>query len=284
MWVLSTLDASGKWLLSAGVPLITVVWMRYLSHLLLMSCLILPRHGVRILGSKAWHFQFLRAALMLLASLCLFGALLYLPQAQTTAIAFLAPLLMLALAPWLLSEPQKKSRWIAAAAGFIGVLIVIRPDAGLNSMGVLFALGAAISLALQHVYTRRLAVDHPMTTLFWSGMFGTVVMSIIMGSEISLHMNVLAELSGFQWVIMVSLGLTGGIGQLLQIQAYQQAPASLLAPFIYLQITSATALGWLIWGEFPDRLTWVGIGIICFSGVAITIYEWQTRRQQSLSS
>jgi len=66
----------------------------------------------------------------------------------------------------------------------------------------------------------------------------------------------------------------------LQIQAYQNAPASLLAPFIYLQISAATVLGWLIWGDFPDRLTWVGIGVICASGAGIGLYEWHQRKVQ----
>lgn len=279
LWSLSTLDASGKWLLSTGVPLMTVVWMRYLSHLVLMSMLILPGRGKRILQSRAMKYQMMRALAMLVASVCLFNALRYLPQAQATSIAFLAPLIMLALAPWLLKEPRKLSRWLAATGGFVGVVIVIRPGAGLDPTGVLFALGAAFLLALQHICTRRLAVDHPMTTLFWGGLIGTVVMSAALLFTLNETVTALAGLTTWQWIVMISLGLSGGLGHLLQIHAYQHAPASLLAPFIYLQISAATALGWLIWGDFPDRLTWIGIGVICFSGAGIALYEWHQRHQ-----
>lgn len=281
LWCLSTLDASGKWLLGVGVPLLTVVWMRYFSHLVLMSMLILPVRGKRILRSRAMKWQVMRALAMLIASVFLFNALHYLPQAQATSIAFLAPLIMLAMAPWLLNEPKKLSRWIAAGAGFAGVVIVIRPGSGLDPVGVMFALAAAFLLALQHICTRRLAVDHPMTTLFWGGLVGTVIMTLVLLFKLDESLSALANLSAWQWFVMVSLGLSGGLGHLLQIHAYQHAPASLLAPFIYLQISAASALGWLIWGEFPDRLTWVGIAVICASGAGIALYEWHSRRVQT---
>lgn len=284
MWCLSALDTSGKWLMSIGTPLIAVVWMRYLSHLVLMSMLIMPRKGIRVLRTGNPGLQVVRALVMLAASMCLFPALSYLPQAQTTAIAFLAPLIMLALAPWLLGEPQRKSRWLAAAAGFVGVLIVVRPGAGLNPTGVLFALATAVLFALQHICTRRLASDSPLTTLTWSGLVGTVVMSAAFLLTINETLPMLDQLSAGQWILMVSLGLSGGMGQLLQIQAYQHASASLLAPFMYLQITSATALGWLIWGDFPDRMTWVGIGVICASGAGIGLYEWRSRSRQTIAA
>jgi drug/metabolite transporter (DMT)-like permease len=69
---------------------------------------------------------------------------------------------------------------------------------------------------------------------------------------------------------------------LLQIQAYRYAPASMLAPFVYLQILSAAALGWLIWGQFPDALSWLGIAVICASGITIGSIEWRARRRHAL--
>jgi drug/metabolite transporter (DMT)-like permease len=88
----------------------------------------------------------------------------------------------------------------------------------------------------------------------------------------------LSALSPWNWAIMLSMGLTGVVGHLLQAQAYRLAAASLLAPFMYLQIIAASALGWLVWGEFPDRLSWFGIGLICASGAGIACYEWYQSR------
>ena len=90
----------------------------------------------------------------------------------------------------------------------------------------------------------------------------------------------LAGLTAWQWTVMLSTGLTGALGHFLQIMAYRRAPASLLAPFIYLQITGATAWGWLIWGQLPDALTWVGIVVICSCGVVSSLIEWHRARSR----
>ena len=80
------------------------------------------------------------------------------------------------------------------------------------------------------------------------------------------------------WTLLISTGVTGGLGHLFQIAAYRRAPASTLAPFIYLQIISATTVGWLVWDHFPDPLTWLGIAIICASGIGIGLVEWRRGR------
>src|SRR3546814_20782487 len=98
---------------------------------------------------------------------------LYLPQAEATAINFLAPLIMLALAPWVLKEPARLSRWAAAGVGFLGVLIIIRPDAGLDPIGTLFVLLTALMFAGQYIATWRGAADEPFTTLVWRGGVGS---------------------------------------------------------------------------------------------------------------
>src|SRR5690606_28118896 len=87
----------------------------------------------------------------------------------------------------------------------------------------------------------------------------------------------LSALEPLHWVVLFSTGLLGAFGHLLQIQAYRFAPASLLAPFVYVQIVAAGSLGWLIWGQFPDALSWLGIAIICGSGASLAVWEWRGR-------
>src|SRR5690606_2238706 len=113
-WTLSCLDASGKWVMAAGVPLLILCWVRYLVHLLLVLALVLPGRGVGILRSRHPREQLLRGGSMLVATLAFFTTLSYMPQAEATAINFLAPLIVLALAPWVLKEPPRASRWVAA--------------------------------------------------------------------------------------------------------------------------------------------------------------------------
>lgn len=276
---LSTLDASSKWLMVAGMPVLLTAWVRYLIHVVLVLALVLPKQGARVVRSSQPVAQLLRGLLMLLTTLCAFTTLRYLPQAEATAIIFLAPLIMLAAAPWLLREPPKRSRWIAALAGFIGVLFIVRPGSGLDPVGVLYGILTACFLAGQFIITRRLANDHALTSLIWSGLFGTVALTLAL-FFIQDAWQPLWNAPLFYWLPLLATGVFGALGHLLQIQAYRSAPASVLAPFNYAHILGACAWGWIIYRHMPDAWSWTGIGIICCSGIAIGIMEWYGARKR----
>lgn len=278
-WALSSLDASGKWIMAAGLPLLVMCWVRYLVHLVLVSCVIIPIKGLQVLKAKQPTDQILRGMIMLFATLSFFSALRYLPQAEATAINFLSPLLVLAVAPWVLKEPARISRWVAAVVGFMGVLLIIRPGSGLHPLGVTFGLITALLFATQFIVTRRLANDDAMTTLIWSGAVGSCLTTLLMPFILPEVWPIFQTFDTKHWVALIATGVFGALGHLLQIQAYQRAPASLLAPFLYLQIISAAGLGWLLWGQFPDALSWVGIGIVCGSGVVIALLEWRSQQK-----
>ncbi|MBP6019495.1 MAG: DMT family transporter [Burkholderiaceae bacterium] len=277
-WALSGLDASGKWLMAAGVSLWMLCWVRYVVHLVLVLALVLPSRGLAVLRTTRPQVQFLRGAIMLLSTFSFFTALHHLPQAEATAINFLAPLIVLSLAPWVLKEPMRISRWIAAGAGFLGVIVIIRPGTSLDGIGILFGLLTACMFSAQYIVTRRVASEDPLTTLIWSGAVGAVALTLALPFILPQALPILKELHVWQWLVLLATGFWGALGHLLQIQAYRQAAASMLQPFVYLQIISAAALGWLIWGQFPDALTWLGIAIICSSGIIIGMVEWRARR------
>lgn len=276
--LLTTLDGMGKWLMSVGVTLLVLCWFRYVIHLTLLLAIILPSRGLGVFKSQMPKLQLLRAAAMLGSTLSFFTTLSYLHQAEATAIIFIAPLLMLAIAPWILKEPSRKSRWIAAGVGLIGVLIIVRPSSGLSTLGVIMGLVTACLMTAQHILTRMLARDSSFTTVLWSGAIGTVALTLYLPFILPSALNTLQSLSGGNWLILLSCGVAGGLGHLLQIQAYRYAPASLLAPFIYVQITFAASLGWLVWSHIPDATTWLGISIICASGIVNSLIEWRNSR------
>lgn len=276
---LTTLDASGKWVMGTGVSLLVLVWFRYLVHIVLVLSVVLPTKGLSVFRSQAPGLQCLRAAAMMGATLTFFTSLSYLPQAEATAIIFISPLIMLSVAPWILKEPIRKTRWVAAGVSFIGVLLVIRPSAGLPVMGVVMGLITACLFATQHLTTRMVAKDDPFTTMIWSSGLGTIALVFTLPFALPSAWPTLISMPAPVWAVLLSTGVTGGVGHLMQIQAYRFAPASLLAPFIYLQMTVAASLGWLIWSHFPDATTWLGIGIICASGVANSLIEWYRSRQ-----
>ncbi|WP_088158618.1 DMT family transporter [Achromobacter xylosoxidans] len=281
MWTLSCLDASGKWVMNAGVPLLVLSWFRYAVHLALVLALVLPARGLGVFRSKKPREQILRGGSMFLATLMFFTTLSYIPQAEATAINFLAPLLVLSAAPWVLKEPACLSRFVAAGIAFIGVIIVIRPGGGLDPVGTVFGLLTACCFAVQFIATRRVAGDDPFTSLIWSGAVGTLCLTLTLPFILPPALPVLKALAPLDWVVLISTGITGGLGHLFQIAAYRRAPASTLAPFVYLQIISATSVGWLVWGHFPDPLTWLGIGIICASGIGIGLIEWRRSRARA---
>ena len=174
-WALSTQEASGKWLMQISLPLFCLVFFRYAVHVVLVLAITLPEKGVTIFRSKSYKMQVIRGLTTLVTTLAIFTALSYLPQAEATAIYFLAPLLVLCVAPWFLGEASRWHRWLAAVVGFMGVLVIVRPGAGLDSVGVAYALLAAVTIAMQFVYTKKLAADDSQTTLLWTGVVGLLV-------------------------------------------------------------------------------------------------------------
>ncbi|WP_144635628.1 DMT family transporter [Bordetella genomosp. 13] len=282
LFTLSCLDGTGKWVMAAGVPMLILSWVRYAVHLLLVLALLVPQRGWKVVRSVGPREQMMRGGAMLCATLMFFNTLHYIPQAEATAINFLAPLIVLASAPWVLREPPRLSRWAAAGIAFLGVLIVIRPGGGLPVAGIISGLLTAICFAAQYIFTRRVARDDPYTSLVWSGAVGTVVLTLAMPIALPPAIPMLQALDGWTWMALLSTGVTGALGHLLQIGAYRNAPASILAPFTYLQIISATTVGWLMWGHFPDSFTWVGIAVICTSGMGIGALEWRRARRASI--
>ncbi|WP_233237301.1 DMT family transporter [Bordetella sp. LUAb4] len=285
MCFLSTLDATGKWVMAGGVSLLILCWVRYAAHLLLALVLIVPLRGWGILRSRRPREQVLRGTAMLCATLMFFTTLHFLPQAEATAINFLAPLIVLASAPWVLGEAPRLSRWIAAAIAFGGVVVIIRPGGGLDTTGVICGLLGACCFAAQYIATRRVAGDDPLTSVIWSGGMGAIALTLALPFALPAALPVLHALDMKHWLVLLSTGFTGCVGHLLQIGAYRNASASTLAPFAYLQIVTSTTTGWLIWGHFPDAITWLGIAIICSSGIGIALLEWHgTRRPAARTS
>lgn len=268
LWMLSTLDASGKWLVLAGVPVLMVSWVRYLVHTALMTAVVLPRRGRAIFQTRSLGRQMVRGVMMIATTVLFFSVLGRLPLAEGTAMNFMAPLFLMAMAPWLLHEPHRLHRWIGVLAGFAGMLIVVRPGAQLDPVGVALGLATALVFSFFQIATRRVAHDDPLTTNFYGGLFGTVALTLALP-----WFWRVPDLTAGQWLLLLSTGVTGFLGHWLQIAAYARTPATLLAPFSYLQIVAATALGWLVFGQLPGLMTALGIGLICTAGLGVAWAE-----------
>ena len=272
-WTLSLLDTAGKLLAQSGYHVVMIAWMRYSLNTVLMALVLAPHfyrmHGQSILRTRGPGLQLLRAALLLLSTIVFFSVLKIAPLSEGTAMNFCAPLFVLAVSPWLLKEKSYASRWVAVGVGFAGMLIVMRPGGSISPLGVMLGLTSAMIFAAVVVLTRKTnQSDHSMVTLFYGGLVGMVISSVIVPFFWTPHQPTVAE-----WLILASTGITSTIGHLLVNSAYKHAEASLLAPYAYLQIISATTMGWLVFGQLPDTLTALGIAIICAGGVGIAYVE-----------
>jgi drug/metabolite transporter (DMT)-like permease len=268
LWLLSTLDASGKWLVLAGVPILMVSWMRYAVHTALMTAVVLPRRGKAMFKTQSLPRQLVRGFLMIATTVLFFSVLARLPLAEATAINFMAPLFVMAMAPWLLGEPHRLHRWLGVLVGFAGMLVVVRPGSQLDPVGVGLGLLTAFTFALFQISTRRVAHDDPLTTNYYGGLFGTAALTLALP-----WFWVTPDLPFWGWLLLVSTGFTGFFGHWLQAAAYRKSPASLLAPFSYMQIISAALLGWLVFSQVPGRTTALGIALICLAGLGVALTE-----------
>lgn len=263
MLLFALLDATAKHL-SAFLDVPLLVWGRYLVHLLLMGVTVLPSSGRQLLltGQPGW--MLLRGLSLVAVTLLGQLALRTLPLAETTAMVFIAPLLVAIFAGPLLGEQVRPWNWLALLTGFAGVLLIVRPGGALVGAGVAYALAAGFCYAAYQLLTRRLATSEPpLRLLFHTALVGTLAMSILL----PLSWDGRLPTPG-QTLLIVSLGIYGGVGHFLLIHAFRQSPASLLSPLLYMQLVWATLLGWRVFDHWPDGPTVAGMALICAAGLS----------------
>ena len=263
----STLDATAKYLVQEHT-LYVVVWARYAGQMIVVTPISWHRGGGDFWRTRHLGLQLARSLCLVVATLCFFGALRFLPLAEGSAISFLAPMFAIVLSRPVLGERPTRARWMAATLGFVGILILVRPGSAVFHPATGLLVMAAVSNALYQLLTRKLPNDSPHTTLFYSALVGTAILS--------LALPFVDFPRAFSWrdgFFLVLLGFLAGIGHWMLISAYLRAPASLVAPFTYLQMIWATLYGYLIFGHLPDGLSALGMAVIVASGVGLILHE-----------
>ena len=271
---LSSLDATAKYLVRDH-SLWVVVWARYAGQMVVVTPFAWHRAGPGFWRTGKPGLQLLRSLFLVLATLGFWGGLRYLPLAEASSITFLAPTFVVLLSWPLLHERAPRARQIASTVGFIGILILLRPGSAVMHPAVVLLLAAALANALYQLLTRRLLDEKLPTTLFYSASVGTVVLTL--GLPFATDVP---RLTAIGIAPLVLLGVLAGIGHWCMTHAYLLAPASLLSPFTYLQILWATAFGYLMFGQHPDRLSALGMAVVVASGVALAL--WERRRTRLL--
>ena len=261
------LDCGAKWLVQT-LPVLQVVWLRFLVHAVLSTVLLAPKLGGGAPRTRRPKLQLLRAVFLPLMTGLNFWALQYLQLAETGSIQFSVPIIIALLAAPMLGERMDRARWAAIVAGFAGVLVIVRPGTHGFHPALLIALVNAVLYALFNLVTRQLAAhDAPATTQFYSSAGATLVITPFALAAWQ------SPPGALQWTILVLIGLAGGLGHYLLALAHRYAPASVLAPYLYQQILWMMLLGYLVFGDVPDSAVLLGGAIVIASGAYLFYRE-----------
>jgi len=259
--------------LAATLSAVEIAWIRYTTFSFLVAPVVFVTGGKALFRTKQPGLQILRGFGVVGSTLLFAQGLQYLPVAESTAIYFISPILVMALSIVFLGESVGWRRWAAACVGLIGVLVVIRPGTSAFQSTALLPLLGATSWAAGAVVTRKMSgSEHPLTTLVYSAVVGCVVLTVMLP-----FVWVVPQPSEIGWGLAMGLAFT--IGQWFVVLAYRHGNASVIAPFSYVQLLWAGALGYLIFGALPDGWTVLGACIIAASGL-YTAYRERVRMQQ----
>ena len=271
VFVFAVVNALVKWEI-ALYPLSEVVFFRCLFALVPCVVLVATHGGPGVLRTRRPLAHVSRAFVQFLSMCAIFTAFGLMPLADAVSISFSAPLFLTVLSIPILGERVGVHRWGAVLVGFLGVLIMVRPGAGVLEAGAVFALVNAFLSASVTISLRRMSVTESSVTLVVWQVATTVVLSTL--------------LLPFGWVaptlrdaaIMALVGLASGVGQYMWTQAFRFAPAAVAAPFSYTAMIWAMGLGYLIWGDLPTPALVGGALVVAGSGLYILYRETIRRR------
>ena len=269
MLLLPGLDAVAK-VLSDTVPSGQSAWGRFFFQVLFLTPFVIWNRQV-MPKAHLWAHA-LRGFLIAFATLLFFTSIKFMPLANAISIFFVQPFIVTLLAALFLGEAFGWRRLLAIVVGFAGALLIIKPSYELFGWAAVLPVGTAVSFACYVILTRWLARTETATTMqFVSGVFGglTMTVGLIVGASYDVEVLTPVWPTVTEWLLLALLGVIATVGHMLVVMAFNRASVAILAPFQYLEIISATLLGFVIFGDFPDALTWLGIIIIVSSGLFV---------------
>ena len=262
---LTTNDGITKWLIPYYPPGQILFMMAALIAAIASSLMLLK--GEKPLAAPSWKPHFYRGGLYVIGSFAFIFALRYLPFAEVVAIAFAGPMFMTLFGRFFLGESVGWHRLGAVLIGFIGVLFVIRPGTDAMHWAVVLPLIVALADAGRDLVTRKMAAGESNLRI----VFSTGAMLALAG--------LLTSFLGWEPVRMEDLVLFVAsasvfvVAHYLMVEAFRHGQLVAVAPFRYVQIIWTILAGWIFWNEIPAPVVFLGIGIICASGIYIAWRE-----------
>ncbi|MSP83797.1 MAG: DMT family transporter [Alphaproteobacteria bacterium] len=260
--IFGTMDALIKWT-SATYPTIQVVFFRSIFAFVPIAMFLARSGGLATLRTRRPLDHAGRSLVGLSSMLLFFWAFKLMPLADVIAIGFAGPIFLTALSVPLLRENVGVRRWSAVAVGFIGILIMVRPGAGVITTLALIPVLGALGYAFAMIFVRRLSRTESIGAIVF---YFTVTSTTV--SALGLPFGWVTP-SLLDFGLLASIGLCGGFAQLMMTRAFQLAPASVIAPFEYSAMIWGVLFGWVIWHEVPSPAITVGAAIVIASGIYI---------------
>ena len=272
--IFAVMDTIAKYL-ARSYPVPGIMWVRYVANLLILLAFLAARGELKRLRTARPGVQTARGLLLAGAGFLYFTSLTVLPIAEAAAIGFVMPLFLALLAVPMLGERMDGARMAAVLVGLAGALVIVRPGASVFTPYALLPVGMAICNALYQILTRKVAgIEHPYTSVVWGALVGAVLFSF------ALPFAWVTPTDPWHWALLGIIGLLASVGHFTLIKAYDYATATGLAPFFYTQLVWVMLLGWLVFGDFPDGWSLLGMGIIVASGIYLVGHQRLTMHRR----
>ncbi|HRO10998.1 DMT family transporter [Amaricoccus sp.] len=273
-------DAMGK--LLGALPLGELLIARYALQAILLLPLVRCAGGSLALTPRVWALTMLRTLLHIVSLGAFFAALRFLPMAETVAICFVMPFILL-LFGRLAGERVGPHRLGACVVGFAGTLMVVQPSFAAVGAPALLPLLSAVLFSFFMLVTRAIAREtDPVALQAASGLAATAILAplVLLAAGRGWPELDPVAVSGAEWILLLLLGVFGTAAHLAITYALRFAPSSTLAPMQYLELPFATLIGWAIFGDLPNGLAALGIAVTIAAG----LYILHRERAASLSA
>lgn len=269
----ASLDSVGK-LLMASVPVVQILWARYLIHTMLVGAYLSGTTGSRFLRMRRPVAQLARGLALLCSSLFMYWGMLHVPIAAATAMLFVTPVIVTGLSAVLLRERIGMHRIAAIVLAVAGVVLIVRPGAAGTSPWLLLPLLAAFTNAAFFMLTRALAgADDSEATQFNTTAIGSAALTVAVATSWETPTPPVA-------VLMLASGLLSLLGHYTLVRAFSYASAARLSPFLYSQLIFATIFGTVVFGETPHP--GMALGAVLIVGAGLSVW-WRESRLTALA-
>ena len=271
-FMFSSMDGVSRYLAEKN-NVFTLVTMRYwfIAFVMMVTCFFIKSRISDILNTKQPYIQFSRGVILSLNNCLVVYTFTLLGLVETHAIIACYPLIVAGLSVPFLGERFGWRRWMAIFTGFIGVIIILRPNTNVITEGSIFAIVGAIMFAVYLILTRYVSrSDTAITSFFWTGIGGTVTMSLI---SLFIWDNILKE--DYLWLLLMCILSAGS--HFMMVKTLQVAEASVVQPFSYLQLVFGSIIGVTIFSESIDLMIIVGALVVIGSGLFTTWREYKIK-------